>query len=376
MRIAHVVTLISADGAFGGPVAVARGQAIELARRGHDVHLLAGWDGVTRADAEESSLSVRLFRSARLPRTGFAGLVAPGLVSHLASHARDFDIIHVHLARDLVTMPAAQLAWSRKVPYVTQTHGMIRPDARPLARVTDALGVRRLLTDARAAFALTPEEEDSLRAVAGDGVSVKRLPNGLAVQAARTPGAERQRAADPPVVLFLARLHPRKRVLAFAEMASLMVSRGVNAKFAVVGPDEGDLSALDDFVSRHELHDKLTYEGALPPDLVSARLGSANVFVLPSVNEPFPMTVLEAMAQGTPSVITDTCMISQELAALDAAAVTDGSPAALADAVSWILADKARARTLGVNARAAVRDHFSISAVVDQLEHEYQQAVL
>ena len=106
MRIAHIVTYVSEDGAYGGPIAVARAQTAELARRGHDVKLLAGWDG--RARLSIPGVDVRLFPVRRVA-PGFSGLVAPGLQRHLRMALANYDALHVHLARDLVTLPAARL---------------------------------------------------------------------------------------------------------------------------------------------------------------------------------------------------------------------------------------------------------------------------
>jgi hypothetical protein len=45
VRILHVVTLVSPDSAYGGPVRVAENQCTELLSRGHDVHIAAGVRG-------------------------------------------------------------------------------------------------------------------------------------------------------------------------------------------------------------------------------------------------------------------------------------------------------------------------------------------
>jgi hypothetical protein len=72
MRILHVVTLVSADGAYGGPVAVAVAQTQALAELGHDVTLLAGWDG--RAKLSAPKVDVQLLRArADRPVRGRAG---------------------------------------------------------------------------------------------------------------------------------------------------------------------------------------------------------------------------------------------------------------------------------------------------------------
>lgn len=369
MKIAHVVTYLSTDHAFGGPVSVARAHTGELARRGHDVDLLCGWDGSVTLEIE--GVSVHPFQVRRLvPGAGFSGLVAPGLGERLLRGG--YDVIHVHLARDLITLRAARHALSQRRPYVVQPHGMVMPDNRLRARLTDRVATRSVLRGAARVLALTKEETAGLTVVAQAQLPLVGLPNGLAPGAART-AAGGVTTADSDV-LFLARLHPRKRVRAFADMAALLVQRGVSARFSVVGPDEGELSPLQEQVERQGLVSQLTYEGPLATDAVPARLAAASVFVLPSVDEPFPMTVLEALAAGTPTVVTDSCHIAPLLRRHDAALVTDGSPAALADAVEQILRDPDVRHRLQEGGRRALSEEFSITAVADRLEEIYAAA--
>jgi len=364
LRIAHVIPYVSADGAFGGPVSVAVEQCRELARQGHRVVLVAGWDGQVDLDVE--GVDVRLFRARPLPGLGFSGLLSPALVAGLRRHVREFDVVHIHLGRHLLALAAADVCRTAGVPYVLQTHGMVADDARAKSRVLDALAVRRALGGARAVLALTDEEERALEVVSRGQARVVRIRNGVS-PASVVP----QRDPDAvPEVLFLARLHPRKRVLAFAEMAAILHARGVRARFAVVGPDEGDLAALTAFIASHpDL--PLAHEGSIAPGTSGARLAAADVYVLPSVREVFPMTVLEAMAVSTPVVMTRDCGISAELEAHRAAAVTDGSPAALADAVAAILPPGATREAMVEGMRVALGESFGIRAVVDGLTRVY-----
>lgn len=368
MRIAHIVTLISADNAFGGPVSVASNQAAELARRGHEVTLLAGWDGVAEFDLPD--VDVRLHRSRTLvPSAGFSGLAAPGVLRALRAMAPRLDVVHVHLARDLVTMTAARAMVGKRPRLVTQTHGMVMPDRRPIARITDALATRAVLQRAAATAALTEAESAGLREVAGPDVAVVDLPNGIDLREIRQPAA-----GGRARITFCARLHPRKRVLAFAEMAKILIDAGVDAQFVVAGPDEGDLNALRDFIRVHDLVGRLEYLGAIPPHQVRDLLAASAVFVLPSDREPFPMTLLEAMAEGTPSVITTGCMIADRFTDAGGPHVTDGTPAQLATSVLGLLGDPDRSREVGRRSRELIAEHFSIESVVDQLESIYRTA--
>ncbi|WP_147359905.1 glycosyltransferase [Clavibacter lycopersici] len=367
LRIAHVLPYVSADGAFGGPVAVAVEQCRELARQGHRVVLVAGWDG--EVDLAVDSVDVRLFRTHALPGLGFSGLVSPAMVAGLRRHVREFDVVHIHLGRHLLALAAAEACRRAGVPYVLQTHGMVTDDSRAKSRILDAVAVRRVLAGARAVLALTDAEEEALDVVSRGDARVVRIRNGVA-----PVSVTRHREPDAvPEVLFLARLHPRKRVLAFAEMAALLHERGVRARFAVVGPDEGDLPALTAFIAAHPGL-PLVHEGSIAPGASTERLAAADVYVLPSVREVFPMTVLEAMAVGTPVVLTEDCGIAEELRAAGAALVTDGSARALATAVERLLTSPTIRDEIRRGMRSSLAGAFGIAAVADELTARYRSA--
>jgi glycosyltransferase involved in cell wall biosynthesis len=367
LRIVHVLPYVSEDGAFGGPVAVAVEQCRELARQGHHVVLIAGWDG--EVDFRVEGVDVRLFRARPIPGLGFSGLLSLALARALRRHVREFDMVHLHLGRHLIALAAADICRQARVPYVLQTHGMVIEDVRPQARLLDALSVRRVLRNARAVLALTDAESDALITVSRGGATVVRVRNGVASNAI----VRDYDAGRVPEVLFLARLHPRKRVLAFTETAALLQARGVHARFAVVGPDEGDREALLDFIDRHPGL-PLTYEGSIAPGHSAVRLAAADVYVLPSVREVFPMTVLESLSVGTPVVLTEDCGISAELRDAGAALVTDGSPSAMADAVARLLESSTLRRSLTEGMRKSLAEDFGITAVATTLIEIYSES--
>lgn len=365
MKIAHVLTYVSADGAYGGPLAVMVGHCQELAARGHDVEVFAGWDG--RARLEIPGVTVHLFRARRLVPRSFAGLVAPALLAALARR-RDFDVVHVHLARDLVVVPAAlvALARSRRARVFVQAHGMIKPDGRALARAMD-VGVRSILDRCTSVLALTAVDAGRIAEVAGHPVPVAELPNGI------TLGAEDHVPHDGSVeFLFLARLQPRKRVLVFAEAARRALAEGVSARFPVVGPDEGDLAPLLEFVRAHGLEDAVVHEGAVAPGTGPQRLRRADVYVLPSRSEPFPITVLEAMSVGVPCIVSEDCHVAGPLVRGGGVVTFDGEAADLARVMVELAGDPRRRVELGAAARHSAATTFSVAAVVDRLERLYR----
>ena len=144
MKILHVAALVSRDGAYGGPLRVAMNHVDELAKRGHEVHLAAGWAHADEPPASVGDVPCRLFRARQVvPGAGFSGLFSDGLLRWLRANAAAYDVVHVHAGRDLMSLAAMTLLQRQGVPYVAQTHGMVGRDTRLRSRVWDAVAGRR-----------------------------------------------------------------------------------------------------------------------------------------------------------------------------------------------------------------------------------------
>jgi glycosyltransferase involved in cell wall biosynthesis len=368
MRLVHVVTLVSEDGAYGGPTSVATGQLEECAARGHEVTLLSLWRGGSRAPAHIGSVPLRTRPARALLPGRFTGIMHPLLVRDMWRSMGRADVVHIHAGRDLVSLTALAVATLRGKRFFTQTHGMVEPRHRLVARLFDRLYVP-LLRRARGCLVLTERERRAVSEVIGaQGPPLLTLPNGV------RPGhhAEVERRPHAPEVLFLARLHPRKRPDAFVEMAALVHRKLPAAHFVLHGADEGLLPTVRRLIAAHGLGGVVTYGGALSYAEALRAYAKAAVYVLPSVDEPFPMTVIEALSAGTPVVCTDTCGMADELARRGAAIVTDGSPQAMADAVCELLCDENKRQGLVRAGKRAVEEAFSIHAVADRLEEIYR----
>lgn len=371
MRILHVTTLVSPDGAFGGPVRVAVNQTVALRARGHDALLVAGERGHPDGPPEQlDGAPVRLFPASHLlPSTGFSGVVSPGLVRWLAASVRTADVVHIHLGRDLVTLPAALLAQLRAVPYVLQTHGMVIPTDNPLAGPLDALLTRRLLRGAGAVLCLNELERTQVQSLLEEPLRLEVLTNGVPVAADVPPLPSR------PEVLFCSRLHPRKRPAMFAEMARDLLAKGVDASFVLVGPDEGEGAAVSRVVDAVGDPGRLRWEGPLDPSRTLDRMRRASLFVLPSVDEPMPMALLEALSLGRPAVVTSSCGLAPLLAETGCGTVVDESYGGLVAGVEAVLTHPTRLQEQSPLALRAVRERHGMDAVAQRLEELYDRSL-
>lgn len=373
MRILHIVTLVTPEGAYGGPTRVAVNQCSALRDQGHDAVIAAGVSGFDEAPTALGGVPAHLFPAKQvMPGFGYAAMRAPALSRWVGEQASKFDIAHVHLARDLVTIPAAARLRRMGIPFVAQPHGMIAPRTHPLAPLIDRLWTVTLLRSAATVLHLTQAEHRDLSVVGGSKLPLRQLPNGVPTPAVT---AGEQTPEGSPEVLFMARLHERKRPDLFAQSALSLLRAGIDARFAIVGPAEGAQSSVDAVIARARTEgfgeNAIRREPAVSPDLAGERMARASVYVLPAVREPFPMTVLEALALGIPVILCDDCGLAEFVSTHECGVVVDGSPQSITQAISDLVSDPSRARDMGRRGRSAVQSAFSIVSVGRELERIY-----
>ena len=367
MKILGIVTLVSPLGEYGGPTRVAINQLAALRAQGHEVVLAGGQRGFgDEVPTQIEGIPARLFPVVNvLPGAGFAGLASPRLWRAVKRHAGEFDVVHVHAARDLVTLPAARLALRSGARVVLQTHGMIDPSSHPLAAPLDAVLTRPVLASAHAVTYLTDVERSALSTVSRDTAPLEELPNGV-------PMNEAAQAIRDPHVLYLARLAPRKRPLHFVQAAAQLAEEYPRARFTLLGPDEGEGDAVRTAIAESGFADRIRWEGAVPMADSVTRMQQASIYVLPSVDEPYPMSVLEAMSVGLPIIVTDSCGLASFVDEHDAGAVVDHTLESLVSAMRTFLQDSGQASAAGARGRTAVRDERSMAAIAKRLEALYQ----
>lgn len=366
MKITQVVSYVSVDGSFGGPVTVATEQAKALKKAGYEVDLVAGWDGQASV---EDHFRCSLYKSYRLTKR-LSTLMSWGVLRHLWRIDPSSRIVHIHMGRDLLSLSAAFVVHIRRIPYVLQTHGMIPPRTSIAVQILDRAVTRRIIRHARRVLVLTAAEESDIKVIAGDTSLVERVNNGVSpiVLENCTIRIHNQ-------VLFLARLHPRKRVLAFAEACSLLKQKGVDFTASIIGPDEGELRSLQEFIDAHELRDQVAYDGAATPSEARQRIAQAGIYVLPSHGEVFPMTVLEALAAGTPVITTKSSGLAETLELADASRLVDGSPHEIAEAIQVLISNREEWEKLQSNGWKLVQDRLGIAAVSEHLLEIYSSAL-
>ena len=100
-------------------------------------------------------------------------------------------------------------------------------------------------------------------------------------------------------------------------------------------------------------------------------LQRSDVFVLPSRDENFAVTVAEALAARTAVVVTPGVAIHSDIETADAGLVVDRNVEAVSDAVVRLLREPTLRRRLGENGRRLVAHLYSWDRISEQLEDMY-----
>jgi len=105
------------------------------------------------------------------------------------------------------------------------------------------------------------------------------------------------------IVTFLGRITMQKGPEYFVEAAQRVISKTKNVRFVMAG--NGDMMySMIDLVAKQRIADRFHFTGFLVGRQVYQMLADSDVYIMPSVSEPFGISPLEAMQVGTPTIIS------------------------------------------------------------------------
>jgi len=215
-----------------------------------------------------------------------------------------------------------------RVPYLVYAHGMLDPwfkHAYPLKHLKKALYwrivERRVLRDAIAVLFNSPREAEL-----APGTFVKSEWNSFTVpNGTLAPGGDRNLQVQAfyeacpevrakPFLLFLGRLHKKKGCDLLVQAFARSASADPETHLVMAGPDEqGWRSHLSSMASQAGIASRVHFPGMLLGDAKWGAFYAAEAFVLPSHQENFGVAVAEALACGTPVLISNKVNIWRDI---------------------------------------------------------------
>lgn len=208
------------------------------------------------------------------------------------ANRNDYDLVHAWF-----TVPSGVMAAGLGLPYLVALRGSDVPGYNERFELQYTVLKPIIRRTWRGADAVVANSE-GLRDLALETLEmdIDVIPNGVDV-GEFTPDHDRN---EPMEVLCVSRLVERKGIRYL-----LMALADLDVELTLVG--EGQRQAELEVLARDlEIDDRVSFEGYVPHDHLSAYYQAADVFVLPSFNEGMSNSLLEALAAGLPVIVTET----------------------------------------------------------------------
>lgn len=389
MRILHVIQTL--DPKTGGPPAVATRLAAAQASLGHEVSIVSyaspeAQNRVASSLAPIPGMSMVTLHTIAPEGPGFARLRGANARTWFGANLCGVSAIHLHGVWEGLLVRGARAARAHRVPYVVTPHGMLDPwsiRGQGFVNTTKKrlalLAIYRAML-CRAAFlhVLNPDEATGLMPLRL-GTRVEIIPNGIfeaEVSPLPTPGAFRAKHPElgaDPYVLFLSRVHFKKGLDFLVGAFAMLATSHPGLRLVVAGPDDGYVATLKDLIGRAGLQPRVHLVGPLYAADKLAAFVDAAVFCLPSRQEGFSVAIIEAMACGTPVVVSDQCHFPEVASGGAGKVVTLGEQptAAALDAVLRLPTPEARA--MGQRGRDMVLSRFTWPKIAEKMIDAYQR---
>ncbi|GAA4404290.1 hypothetical protein GCM10023187_21380 [Nibrella viscosa] len=377
----RILTICAYTWSIGGPAKFIYDQTEVALAKGHQVDILSPVSpGDEVYPAPPGARVITCLRTTPISR--FFREFSVALYQFLRAHIHDYDIILCHGLWHFGSI--APFLLDRTIPKVVTIHGLLDPWAYRQGywkkQLMSVLLQKRLLRRADLIHVLTPDEQqDLLRFLGRPHPNVAVIPNGIRVAdfAELPPKGTFRRQFNLPdnkhIVLFMSRLNYKKGLDLLLPAFQRYIQEAGTAVLVLAGPDDGYQQTAQAFINQHNLADQIRMVGMLTGETKKAALADADIFVLPSYSEGFSMVVLEAMAAGVPTLLSDRVGFAAAIRQQEAACLVDLTIDSVADGLKKLLHNSTYRERTRQQALHLVRNHYDLDAVAGRLLDEYQK---
>lgn len=168
-----------------------------------------------------------------------------------------------------------------------------------------------------------------------------------------------------PRLLYLSNLIVSKGVYVLLDACKILKDKGIAFTCDFVGGESKEISRADFEAAVHErgLDEKVQYLGRKYGDEKVAEYRNSDAFVLPTMNDCLPLTIIEAMQQAIPTVSTDIGAVADLVEPMVTGLIAaTNSPEDLAEKLQTLIDNKDLRLELGRNALKSYNENFSLEA--------------
>jgi len=302
------------------------------------------------------------------------------LTRWLWHHIREYDILETRYLFSYPSSCARIIARRQGIPYIVHPTGQLAPWA--LAQSSFKKQIYSFLIERpnlNSAAAIQCSSQGEVEDVHKFGIRVPTFTVPVGVNSfVDCPEAKQnlhQSYGIPnqtPIVLFLSRLHYKKRPDLLIQALSQLTLKSYDFHLILAGSGEPDyVNHLQKLVASVGLTKNTSFAGFVTGEDKNLLLQGSDIFVLPSFSENFGVAVAEAMAAGLPVIVTPGVQISPEIAEAKAGLVVEGEVETLTDAIATLLNSPHLRHELGENGKRLVSHRYSWKVIAQNLISVY-----
>jgi len=393
LKILHVIPSYAPAFQYGGTIVSSEGLCRAQKEEGHEVSVFTtnlngsevmdypAENAVDRYGVQVHYFPVNAFFN-KLSRRLYFSLI---MKQHLKATIANYDVVHLHSVFLYPTAIAAKYARKAGVPYVVSPRGMlvkelIKSKSSFIKRAWIRLFERRTIKHSAIVHFTSQREYLDAKALNFQFKQHAVIANGVDCLTADLQ-TKSHNAQALPYILYLGRINWKKGldklIRAFADSQS-----SKQAELIIVGnDDEGCKASLVDLAEELEVTNKVVFKGFVEGEEKQLLLNNATALALCSINENFGNVVLEALASGTPAIVTEGVGASSIVDEFEAGIVVsakgdneDNSECeAISSALDQLILSPDEAKEMGERGRQAVKNNYSWNSIAQNLIEQYSQ---
>lgn len=313
--------------------------------------------------------------------TIFRNPITPGMLSPKLN-IQEYDLIHAHVYYSFATIAAVKLKRVYKKPLVITCHGNLISGNKMFDCIepiyTKSIGKFLLLN----ADCITIMSESEKKRLIGIGINNNKLfylPNVIDLHKwgkyKKNLGLpfDQKFFEENKIILFVGSIIERKGVDYLIKALPLIYERIPNAFCVFVG--DGDfMRQAKQLINEFNISNRVFFTGQLESQRLAEYYSVADVYVLPSLAEGLPTTMMEAAAFSKPLVSTNINGVRDHFSDV-AILVEPRNTQSLADAIVAVLENRELANKLGKAARELVEKKLNRKTQLECVKNVFNEAI-
>lgn len=381
MKILHICSYLYPALTYGGPAKV----VYELSKEQSKLHQIViftsdVWDQKSRISKKQklkSSKNFQVFYFSNLWNQlvyKYRFFSSFGMIFEFIKIQKSVNVIHFHDVYILPQLFIGLLAMLMNKPYVISPHGVLDP-----VRVKRKLVLKSIMFTflanpilKRANCIIATSEKERRELIKLGFSKVKTVWNGISKPNLKPSNKFKYLKKSKLRLLYIGKLHPQKGLI---ELLEAMVSFQDQAELVIAGPDDGIKPKLKSIIAKNSLAN-ISFIDYVDEHEKAELYSKSDVFIYPSYDEGFSISILEAMQARMPVIATKGCNFP-DIKTYQAGYIVDNQnlKTNLTRTIALTIKNKDKLKKMGKHASELITSKHSISQMAFNTINIYEQFI-